>query len=632
MPRFLTIWLPRWPVQRRLVASPKLRRVPVFVCRREPRGGMTVISWAWAEPPPAERRKGIVAGRGGRAVIPQGMSLAEAMAVLAVAHGSRACHVAEVQPDDPVADREALERLARWCRRFSPIVGIEETAAGEPECLHLDVTGTAGFFGGEESLARTAVWTLAARGLHARAAIADTPAASWAAAHHTDSIASRAPSRAPSTTGFGTACGGIASPYDASQASCGGRIIVRRAAAGSVSPGVRLASRRRSRWAVVPRGEGAAWLAELPVASLRIDEATAAAIAEVGIDTLGGVLALSPRSLASRFPPLLRRRLAEFRGQVTEPIVPPGGEPLPQESHAFDFPVRSADLGEHELVGLIAALLGRCLRPLVARGEGVLALQIRLEPGARSAVAPTVIDVGLFSPSASPAHLVELVRLRLGRTRLPVEVGSVAVEVIAAGAVSCRQRLLFGGGVDGLESSDADAEVAMLLDRLAGRLGRGAVYEPQLVGDAQPEHAWIAAPPAHRPSSSTGSVPRGRNAAEKASSRDRVSRSGARSYAVPRALPVGRRPIWMPPKPVPLDLLEGEVMAIAPEGPPARLRLGDVLHRVVQAHGPERIETAWWRGPTVRRDYYVVETDSGERFWLFRRLRDGGWFLHGMFA
>jgi len=56
------------------------------------------------------------------------------------------------------------------------------------------------------------------------------------------------------------------------------------------------------------------------------------------------------------------------------------------------------------------------------------------------------------------------------------------------------------------------------------------------------------------------------------------------------------------------------------------------MHVVVAAHGPERIETAWWRGPTVRRDYYVVETESGARFWVFRRLRDGGWFLHGMFA
>jgi protein ImuB len=597
MPRFLTIWLPRWPVQRRLLARPELRKVPVFVCRRERRGAMTVVSWAWAEPPPDERRKRVVSGRSGRVAIASGMSLAEAMAVLAVAHGSRACHVAEVEPDDPVADREALERLARWCRRFSPTVGIEEVADGAPECLQLDVTGTAGFFGGEESLARTAVWTLAARGVHARAAIADTPAAAWAAAHHTDAVARLLHQSAP--------------------------LVVRRAVEGSSSPGVRLASRRHRRWAVVPRGE-AARLAELPIAALRIDEATAAAVAEVGIDTIGGVLALPARSLASRFPPLLCRRLAEFRGTVAEPVVPPGGEALPQESQAFDFPVRTVDLDEQQLLGLIEGLLGRCLAPLVARGEGVLSLQVRLEHGARMAVAPTVIDVGLFRPTASRQHLVELVRLRLARQRMPVEIDGVAVEVIAAGGVACRQRLLFGGGVGGLETSDADAEVAMLLDRLAGRLGRGAVCEPQAVGDAQPEYAWIAAPPTRprQPAARDG----GR------APRDRVSRSGARGYAVPRPVPASRRPIWMSPRPVPLDGPEGEVMAVAPDGPPARFRLGDVLHRIVQAYGPERIETAWWRGPTVRRDYYVVETDSGERFWLFRRLRDGSWFLHGMFA
>ena len=596
MPRFMTIWLPRWPVQRRLLQKPELRRVPVFVCRRERRGAMTVVSWAWAEPPPAERRKGMTSGRGARAAIPPGMSLAEAMAVLAVAHGSRACHVAEMQPDDPAADHESLERLARWCRRFSPVVGIEEAADGSAECLHLDVTGTAGFFGGEESLVRTAVWTLAARGLHGRAAIADTPGAAWAAAHPTDSVM-------PS---------GGAAPL----------LIVRRASGGA-SPGVRLASRRRRRWAVVPRGEAATLLAGLSVAALRIDETTVAALAEVGINTIGGTLALSTRSLAARFSPLLSRRLAEFRGTVAEPIVPPGGEALPQESHSFDFPVRTVDVDEQQLVDLIERLLGRCLAPLVARGEGVLAVQLRLEHGARTtAAAPTVIDVGLFRPTASLPHLVELVRLRLARRRLPAEIDGVAVEVVAAGTVSCRQRLLFGGGVGGLESADADAEVAMLLDRLAGRLGRAAVFEPQSVGDAQPEHAWIATPPESRLSPGSRSA------------RDRVSRPTgmARGYAMPRAMPVGRRPIWMPPRPIPLDGPEGEVVAVAPDGPPARFRFGDVLHHIVQAHGPERIETAWWRGPTVRRDYYVVETESGERFWLFRRLRDGGWFLHGMFA
>ena len=172
----MTIWLPRWPVQRRLVEKPEWRKRPVFVCRREKRGLMTVMSWAWAEPP-ARRR----------AAIRPGMSLAEAMAVLALAYGSQACHAAEVDADDPAADAEALRQLARACRRFAPLVGVETVPlssgrkeacpAATAECLHLDVTGTAGFFGGEGPLARTAVWTLAARGLHARVAIADTPAA-----------------------------------------------------------------------------------------------------------------------------------------------------------------------------------------------------------------------------------------------------------------------------------------------------------------------------------------------------------------------------------------------------------------------------------------------------------------------
>jgi protein ImuB len=52
---------------------------------------------------------------------------------------------------------------------------------------------------------------------------------------------------------------------------------------------------------------------------------------------------------------------------------------------------------------------------------------------------------------------------------------------------------------------------------------------------------------------------------------------------------------------------------------------------LAQHWGPERIETAWWRGRSVRRDYYRVETAEGSRYWLFRRLTDGQWFLHGEF-
>ena len=47
MPRVMTIWLPRWPVQRRLLEHPEWRPLPVFVCRREGRGAMRVVSWLW---------------------------------------------------------------------------------------------------------------------------------------------------------------------------------------------------------------------------------------------------------------------------------------------------------------------------------------------------------------------------------------------------------------------------------------------------------------------------------------------------------------------------------------------------------------------------------------------------------
>ncbi len=52
---------------------------------------------------------------------------------------------------------------------------------------------------------------------------------------------------------------------------------------------------------------------------------------------------------------------------------------------------------------------------------------------------------------------------------------------------------------------------------------------------------------------------------------------------------------------------------------------------IARTWGPERIETGWWRGPTVRRDYYRVATQSGHWFWIFRDLNSGRWFLQGMF-
>jgi protein ImuB len=87
------------------------------------------------------------------------------------------------------------------------------------------------------------------------------------------------------------------------------------------------------------------------------------------------------------------------------------------------------------------------------------------------------------------------------------------------------------------------------------------------------------------------------------------------------------RPLSLHPQLQPL-----EVVCVALDGPPQFVWLERRRERIVNHVGPERIETLWWRGQSVRRDYYRVATESGSHLWIFRRLSDARWFLHGEFT
>lgn len=565
MPRVMTIWLPRWPVQRRLVERPQRRRAPLLVCRREARGVMRVVGWAWADARIRPPR------------IPCGQTLAETLAALSLACGSRACRMAEIDHDDPASDRSVLEGIARWCRRFSPITAVED--AERPECVHVDITGTAELFGGEAAVVRTTVWTLAARGLHARAAVADTPAAARAAAQHLDLLPGEpATSPRPLTT-----------PTD-----------------GRSKP--RHPRRQRRRWGIVPAGCHAERLAGLPVEALQIDEQARGLLAELGVDTIGQLRSLSRRDLGSRLGSDVERKIAAFEGRLAEPLVAVAEESLPRAECHLASPAAALEA----VASVLERLVGSCTTVLAARGAGVTAMQVRL--GGAGAAAGGVVDIGLFRPSTSPRHLAGLAELRMARMRLPREIESIAVEIVSTGPLRCRQRVLFDAGEHAGEEhrrdpGEEEAELGMLLDRLAGRLGRGGVFTPQVVADPQPEHAWVATPP-------------------------QLTCKGAEPAAAGGGPKL--RPIWLAARPLPL-----EAVSVAPDGPPVWLGIDGVRHRVTEAWGPERIETAWWRGQSVRRDYYVVETESGGRWWVFRHLgqarrpaRSGSraWFLHGRFA
>jgi protein ImuB len=84
------------------------------------------------------------------------------------------------------------------------------------------------------------------------------------------------------------------------------------------------------------------------------------------------------------------------------------------------------------------------------------------------------------------------------------------------------------------------------------------------------------------------------------------------------------------------------VVALLPDHPPRRFSWRGGAYKVSAGEGPERIHGEWWRSAREMwavRDYFMVETGGGERFWLFRRgdgidapTGDLSWYLHGVFG
>ncbi len=209
---------------------------------------------------------------------------------------------------------------------------------------------------------------------------------------------------------------------------------------------------------------------------------------------------------------------------------------------------------------------------LAARGEG--AGEVRLALFHREGRA-TCLDVGLVSPARDPAHLAGLLRERLAAARIPEPVSSVGLSVETVLPLPPENRRLWKG-----RERDVREAWPELAERLRARLGAGAVQ-------------GIAAAAEHRP--------------ERSFRRTDASPGGGAPWIPPR---FGLRPFWLLPRPAPL-----------------------VREGVTLLAGPERIESGWWDGGDVRRDYFVAEDSRGSRLWIFRE-RDGEkrWYLHGIFG
>jgi protein ImuB len=334
---------------------------------------------------------------------------------------------------------------------------------------------------------------------------------------------------------------------------------------------------------------------------------------QLGLYRIGQLEQLPREDLTSRFGPELLQRLDQAAGRLSETVpalLPP---PEFEVRRLLEYPST-----RREVIGsLLESAVGQLSQMLLRLDRGALRLDCRLDcEGTKGAE----LSVGLFQPTTSPRHLFELIQMPLERLLLPAAVTGVCLRAPLTAPLLQRQQELF---VDACQLASHGRLLAGLIDRLSSRLGEKAVVRPRLVTDAQPELAW------RYDSLVDGRGPRrvGRKGGRKGDSpifvaschKNRDSPQGPAAELPPRPLRLLRRPIPL------------AVVSIAPDGPPLQFTWQAREHRVADARGPERIETGWWRGRPIGRDYYRVATAAGACFWLFRRLRDAKWFLHGAF-
>jgi protein ImuB len=182
----------------------------------------------------------------------------------------------------------------------------------------------------------------------------------------------------------------------------------------------------------------------------------------------------------------------------------------------------------------------------------------------------SVVPVGLLSAEREANMLFELARGRLEQVQVTSPVHAMRLLARDLPAFVPTHRELFD------ERQQQTLPWEQLRERLRARLGDDSVNGLHLQADHRPENAWCCT-------------------------------TTVKALPPPPAVP---RPGWLLPQPQPLQEVAARIIA-----------------------GPERIESGWWDGADVRRDYYLVETRNGQRGWAYRSVaQPEQLLLHGWFA
>lgn len=332
---------------------------------------------------------------------------------------------------------------------------------------------------------------------------------------------------------------------------------------------VRLASAPTARTALWRAAGGGGALEDLRVEVTGAGPDSLHLLRSLGIRTLGELMQLPRDGVARRLGHELLDTLDRALGKAPEPRA--WFAPPEHFAARLELPVQVT-----EAEGLLFAahrLLAQLEGVLAARQSGIRAFTLVLKHSDRRL---TRVAVPLAHSSRDVPHWTALLRERLARLELAAPVAAIRLEAGDFEPLHAITADLFR------DASDLGEGWARLLERLAARLGESAVRGLAIRSEHRPELASQPVSPA-------------------------LSCSGRPAM---RAAPpgTGPRPLWL--LETPRRLGENEFALLA---------------------GPERIESGWWDGGEVRRDYFIARTAEASLVWIFRE-REGGWFLHGIFA
>lgn len=326
-------------------------------------------------------------------------------------------------------------------------------------------------------------------------------------------------------------------------------------------------------------------LARVPVRRAGLPDGAGERLHRLGIRRLQQVFDMPADGLRRRFGESLLHCLDELRGRRQPPLT------LFQPPEHFDMRLElEYGVTDHQplmfplrrLVMDLATFLARRIR-----GVQHLTAWLDHERGSRrtsgeAAPGATPLRLRLLAPEHDGATLFELLRSRL-------EAVVLERPVVGLRLVARDLQPLQPPGRDLFDARTGRAEGwGQLRERLRVRLGEDAVYGVAPVADPRPEHAWKKVVGA---------------------SMDGGGRDGGRR--APERLPGWpARPGWMLPEPRPLTQPVAEIVG-----------------------GPERLESGWWDGGDLKRDYYVLRLANGQLAWAFSAVgQHGPWMLHGWFA